>query len=184
VIGQKLLNSPKNVLYGDKVEVMSDENKILSKSAQSVQQALAKKGLAFEVLELSASTRTANDAANTIGCDVAQIMKSLLFCSTKTNQPVLVLASGINRVNEKIIEQSLGEKIVKADAHFTRDITGFAIGGVPPVGHKQTITHVFIDEDLLQHNVLWAAAGTPNAVFSLNSSDIESLTHGKIIAIK
>lgn len=94
------------------------------------------------------------------------------------------LASGINRVNEKIIEQWVGEKIVKADAHFTRDITGFAIGGVPPVGHKQTITHIFIDEDLLQHNVLWAAAGTPNAVFSLNSSDMESLTHGKIIAIK
>ena len=85
---------------------------------------------------------------------------------------------------EEIIEQCVGEKIVKADAHFTRDITGFAIGGVPPVGHKQTITHIFIDEDLLQHNVLWAAAGTPNAVFSLNSSDIESLTHGKIITIK
>lgn len=162
---------------------MSDENKILSKSAQSVQQALAKKGLAFEVLELSESTRTASDAANTIGCEVVQIMKSLLFCSAKTKQLVLVLASGINRVNEKIIEQWVGEKIVKADANFTREITGFAIGGVPPVGHKQTITHIFIDEDLLQHN-LWAAAGTPNAVFSLNSSDIESLTHGKIIAIK
>ena len=163
---------------------MSDENKILSKSAQGVQQALANKGLAFEVLELSASTCTANEAANTIGCDVAQIMKSLLFCSAKTTQPVLVLASGINRVNEKVIEQWIGENIVKADAHFTRDLTGFAIGGVPPIGHKQTITHIFIDEDLLQHNVLWAAADTPNAVFSLNFSDIESLTHGKIIAIK
>ncbi|KTD58887.1 YbaK/EbsC family protein [Legionella shakespearei] len=162
---------------------MSDE-KILSKSAQRVQQALASKGLAFEVLELSASTRTANDAANTIGCEVAQIMKSLLFCSAKTNQPVLILASGINRVNEKIIAQWLGEKIVKADAEFTREITGFAIGGIPPVGHKQVINHIFIDEDLLQHKVLWAAAGTPNAVFSLPSNDIESLTHGKIIAIK
>jgi prolyl-tRNA editing enzyme YbaK/EbsC (Cys-tRNA(Pro) deacylase) len=163
---------------------MSDENKIVSKSAQRVQQALTEKGLAFEVIELSTSTRTVNDAANTIGCDVAQIMKSLVFCSTKTNQPVLVLASGINRVNEKIIEQWLGEKIVKADAHFTRDITGFAIGGVPPVGHQKTIPHIFIDEDLLQHRVLWAAAGTPNAVFSMNSSEIESLTGGKIIAIK
>lgn len=163
---------------------MSDENKRLSKSAQTVQQALAEKGLAFEVLELSASTRTANDAANTIGCNVAQIMKSLLFCSANTNQPVLILASGINRVNEKVIEQWVGEKIVKADADFTRDVTGFAIGGVPPVGHKQTISHIFIDKDLLQHKVLWAAAGTPNAVFSLNSSDIESLTHGKIITIK
>ncbi len=122
---------------------MSDENKLLSKSAQTVQQALAKKGLAFEVLELSASTRTANDAANTIGCEVAQIMKSLLFCSAKTKQPVLVLASGVNRVNEKIIEQWVGEKIVKAEVQFTRDITGFAIGGVPPIAHKQTITHIF-----------------------------------------
>jgi prolyl-tRNA editing enzyme YbaK/EbsC (Cys-tRNA(Pro) deacylase) len=163
---------------------MSDEIKALSKSAQSVQQALAEKGLFFEVIELSASTRTASDAANTIGCDVAQIIKSLLFCTAKTNQPVLVLASGINRVNEKIIEQWVGEKIVKADAYFTRDITGFAIGGIPPVGHKQTISHIFIDEDLLQHSVLWAAAGTPNAVFSLNSGEIASLTHGKIMAIK
>ncbi|MCL9685682.1 YbaK/EbsC family protein [Legionella maioricensis] len=163
---------------------MSNENKILSKSAQRVQQALAQKGLSFELIELSASTRTANDAANTIGCDVAQIVKSLLFCTAKTSQPVLVLASGINRVNEKIIEQWVGEKIVKADAGFTREVTGFAIGGVPPVGHKQTITHIFIDEDLLQHHVLWAAAGTPYAVFSLSSREIESLTHGKIIAIK
>ena len=163
---------------------MSDENKILSKSAQGIQQALVEKGLAFKVIELSASTRTAIDAANTIGCDVAQIMKSLLFSTTKTKQPVLVLASGINRFNEKTIEQWVGEKIVKADAHFTRDITGFAIGGVPPIGHKQTITHIFIDEDLMQYKILWAAAGTPNAVFSLSSRDVESLTHGKVIAIK
>lgn len=163
---------------------MSNENKTLSKSAQSVQQALAEKGLVFEVIELSSSTRTANDAASSIGCDVAQIMKSLLFHTAKTNQPVLVLASGANRVNEKIIEQWVGEKIIKADANFTREITGFAIGGVPPIGHKQAITHIFIDEDLLQHNILWAAAGTPNAVFSLSSSEIETLTHGKIITIK
>lgn len=163
---------------------MANENKILSKKAQSIQQILAEKELAFEVIELSASTRTASDAANALGCDVAQIMKSLLFCTTKTKQPILVLASGINRVNEKTIEQWAGEKIVKADANFTRDVTGFAIGGVPPIGHKQRITHIFIDEDLLQHTILWAAAGTPNAVFSLSSNDIELLTHGKIIAIK
>ncbi|KTC65040.1 YbaK/aminoacyl-tRNA synthetase associated region (plasmid) [Legionella adelaidensis] len=160
------------------------ENKILSKSAQKVQEALAQKGISFEVIELSESTRTANDAANTIGCDVAQIIKSLLFCTAKTNYPVLVLASGVNRVNEKIIEQWVGEKIVKADAHFTREITGFAIGGVPPVGHKQTITSVFIDEELLQHTILWAAAGTPNAVFSLRANEIETLTQGKVIALK
>lgn len=163
---------------------MTSENKTLSKSAQSVQYALAEKGLAFEVIELSSSTRTASDAANSIGCEVAQIMKSLMFQTAKTNQPVLVLASGINRVNEKTIEQWVGEKITKADADYTREITGFAIGGVPPIGHTQVITHVFIDEDLLQHLTLWAAAGTPNAVFSLSSHEIEALTHGKVIAIK
>ncbi|WP_367608152.1 YbaK/EbsC family protein [Legionella sp. W05-934-2] len=163
---------------------MSHENKLVSKRAQSIQQILAEKGLHFEVIELSTSTRTAIDAARAIGCDVAQIMKSLLFCTEISKQPVLVLASGINRVNELNIAQWVGEKIRKADAHFTREVTGFAIGGVPPVGHKQTIRHIFIDIDLLNHNVLWAAAGTPNAVFSLSASDIESLTHGKIIAIR
>ena len=163
---------------------MTNESKNLSKSAQSVQDALSQKGLVFEVVELSSSTRTANDAAATIGCEVAQIIKSLLFRSENTNQPVLILASGINRVNEKTIEKLISEKIIKADADFTREITGFAIGGVPPVGHKQKIDKIFIDEDLLKYEKLWAAAGTPNAVFSLPSSDLESLTCGKIVTIK
>ncbi len=94
------------------------------------------------------------------------------------------MASGVNRVNEKIIENWVGEPLVKADADFTRDKTGFAIGGVPPIGHKQIIPLIFIDEDLLQHGQLWAAAGTPNAVFSLQASDIEHLTLGKIVPIK
>jgi prolyl-tRNA editing enzyme YbaK/EbsC (Cys-tRNA(Pro) deacylase) len=163
---------------------MTNEYKNLSKSAQSVQDVLSQKGLSFEVVELSSSTRTANDAAATIGCEVAQIVKSLLFRSANTNQPVLVLASGINRVNEKTIEKLMGEKIVKADADFTREMTGFAIGGVPPTGHKQKIDNIFIDEDLLKFEKLWAAAGTPNAVFSLRSSDLENLTDGKIVSIK
>ena len=163
---------------------MSNENKIVSKSAQSIQNVLVEKGLTLEVIELSSSTRTANDAAATIGCDVAQIVKSLLFRSAYTSQPVFILASGVNRVNEKTIETLVGEKIVKANADFTREITGYAIGGVPPVGHKQIINHIFIDEDLLQYEKLWAAAGTPNAVFSLYSSSIESLTNGKIVSIK
>lgn len=163
---------------------MLNENKNLSKSAQSIQDFLSKKGLAFEVVELSSSTRTANDAATTIGCEVAQIVKSLVFRSEKTNQAILILTSGINRVNENTIEKIVGEKIVKADANFTREVTGFAIGGVPPIGHSQKINHIFIDEDLLQYEILWAAAGTPNSVFSLHSSDLESLTDGKIVSIK
>jgi prolyl-tRNA editing enzyme YbaK/EbsC (Cys-tRNA(Pro) deacylase) len=159
-------------------------DKILSKSAQSVQDVLSQKGLPFEVVELAASTRTANDAAATIGCEVAQIIKSLLFRSAETNQPVLILASGVNRVNEKKIEKLMGEKIIKADADFTCEVTGFAIGGVPPVGHKKIINNIFIDEDLLKFEKLWAAAGTPNAVFSLRSLDISNLTDGKIVSIK
>jgi Cys-tRNA(Pro) deacylase len=156
---------------------------MLSKSAQSVQDVLSQKGLAFKVIEFPAGTRTAQEAAQTIGCEVAQIVKSLIFRTKETNKPVLVLVSGVNRVNEKIIEALLGEKITKADADFTREATGFAIGGIPPVGHKQAIM-TFIDEDLLKLGVLWAAAGTPNASFSLHASDLESLTGGKVIAIK
>jgi prolyl-tRNA editing enzyme YbaK/EbsC (Cys-tRNA(Pro) deacylase) len=163
---------------------MSCQDKKLSKAAQSVQDVLHGKGLDFEVVELSSSTRTAQEAANTIGCEVAHIVKSLLFCTKGTHQPVLVLASGVNRVNEQRITALVGEKIEKPDADFVREITGFAIGGIPPIGHKKAIPYVFIDEDLLQYEVLWAAAGTPNAVFSLNSKDLEQLTHGKIVAIK
>ncbi len=163
---------------------MTNDPKILSKSAQTVQNALFQKGLSLEVVELSSSTRTAADAAATIGCDVAQIVKSMLFRTAHTNQPILILASGINRINEKAIEKVLGEKIVKADADFTRESTGFAIGGVPPVGHKQSIKNIFIDEDLLLYDTLWAAAGTPNAVFSMPSNKIVHATDGKVIAIK
>ena len=162
---------------------MTNSNNALSRSAQVVQQALAQKGLEFKVLELSSSTRTANEAAETIGCQVAEIIKSLVFRGKQSNKPYLVLASGINRVDEKKIAQAVGEKIVKADADFTREVTGFAIGGVPPVGHKQAID-TFIDEDLLRYEKLWAAAGTPNAVFSLHSNDLMGVTSGKIISIK
>lgn len=162
---------------------MSQTNNTLSKSAQSVQDVLAEKGMKFKVVELSASTRTANDAAAALGCEVAQIVKSLIFRTQETNKPILILASGINRVNEKMIEAQMGEKIVKADADFAREVTGFAIGGVPPVGHKQHL-ETFIDGDLFQYEELWAAAGTPNAVFNFHSADLEVLTGGKVIAVK
>lgn len=158
-------------------------DKTLSKSAQTIQDALSKHGLHFEVVEFSESTRTAADAAKTIGCTVAQIVKSLVFRTKETNKPLLVLASGVNRVNEELIEKYIGEKITKADADFIRDVTGFAIGGVPPMGHK-TVIDTFVDEDLLKFETLWAAAGTPNAVFSLNSVDVINLTSGKVIAVK
>ncbi len=156
----------------------------LKKSAQSVQDSLKTKGLDFRVLELSESTRTAKDAAATIGCAVEQIVKSLIFKTADSAKPVLVLASGPNRVNENAIASYIGESIVKADAAFTQDVTGFAIGGIPPVGHKQPIEHVLIDEDLLQYEDLWAAAGTPHAVFNLKSRDLPALTNGKVVSVK
>ena len=161
---------------------MSGTNQ-LSKSAQTVQDALASRGLSLKVVEFPASTRTAQDAATAIGCTVAQIVKSLIFRTSVTHRPVLVLVSGVNRVNEKILEQQIGEKIEKADAEFAREATGFAIGGIPPVGHKQRI-QTFIDADLLNYKEIWAAAGTPNAVFCLESVHLVPLTHGTVITVK
>jgi prolyl-tRNA editing enzyme YbaK/EbsC (Cys-tRNA(Pro) deacylase) len=161
---------------------MEHNSKALSKSAQSVQKALAEKGLPLTVIELAASTRTAQDAASALKCEVGQIVKSLIFRTKKTNRPILILASGPNRVDEKLIEQAVGEEITKADADFTREATGFAIGGIPPVGHKQHL-ETYIDEDLLNFDQVWAAAGTPHAVFSVPSQELAALTHGKIIKI-
>lgn len=159
-------------------------NQTLKKSAQSVQDILADMGLDFKVVELSQSTRTAQEAADSIGCEVAQIAKSLIFMTKTTQRPVLVLASGVNRVNEKAIAKLIGEKITKANADQTREITGFAIGGIPPVGHQQDIELIFIDEDLLSFESLWAAAGTPNAVFNLKGKDLLTITQGKVVSVK
>jgi prolyl-tRNA editing enzyme YbaK/EbsC (Cys-tRNA(Pro) deacylase) len=158
--------------------------KSLAKSAQSIQAALAKKGLECKVVELSDSTRTAQDAASSIGCEVSQIIKSLIFKTKTTHKPVLILASGPNRVNEKVIESYVGEKITKADADFVRDVTGFAIGGIPPIGHKQNIEFIFVDEDLFKFDSIWAAAGTPNAVFNLKVQDLVEMTDGRVVSIK
>lgn len=157
---------------------------ILSKSAEIVQKALLERGLEFGVVELATSTRTANDAATTIGCQVGQIVKSLLFRTKETQRPVLVLASGKNRVNEEAIQRYVGEKIAKADADYAREKTGFAIGGIPPLGHLNPISHIYIDEDLLQYETLWAAAGTPYAVFSLPAIWLHVATGGQIVSIK
>ena len=162
---------------------MTTQNNIISKSAQKVQNALLQKGVEFKVIELPASAHTAIAAAEALECEVAQIVKSLIFKTKETHQPILVLASGINRVNEKAVAQIVGEKLEKADANFTREVTGYAIGGIPPVGHATQI-NTYIDEDLLKLGTLWAAAGTPNAVFSFESKDIESLTNGHVVCIK
>jgi prolyl-tRNA editing enzyme YbaK/EbsC (Cys-tRNA(Pro) deacylase) len=156
----------------------------LAKSAASVQEALDKLGLECKVLELPDSTRTAADAASSIGCDITQIVKSLIFRTKNSGKPVLVLASGPNQVDIKTIEDRVGESITKADADFVREVTGFAIGGIPPIGHKNAIDFIYIDRDLLDLDEIWAAAGTPNAVFCIKSQDLLKATDGKLINIK
>ena len=118
-----------------------------------------------------------------VGCDVAQIAKSLIFRTCETDRPVLVIASGANRVNEKRIAALMGEDICKADADYVREHTGFAIGGVPPVGHLEQIP-TLIDEDLLQFQEIWAAAGTPHALFKLSPEDLLRATSGKVISVR
>jgi prolyl-tRNA editing enzyme YbaK/EbsC (Cys-tRNA(Pro) deacylase) len=156
--------------------------KTLSASAQKVQDALNAMGLTLEVVELPGSTRTAAEAAQAVGCQVGQIVKSLVFKARRSERPILVIASGANRVAEPLIESLIGEALGKADADFVRQHTGFAIGGVPPVGHSETLT-TFIDEDLLQYNQVWAAAGTPHAVFQLNPYELPRLTGGLVVRI-
>jgi len=134
-------------------------------------------------VELPDSTRTAADAAQAIGCTVAQIAKSLIFRAEEADRPILVIASGVNRVNEKTLAAILGEKIGKADADFVRQRAGFVIGGVPPVGHIEPI-ETFLDEDLLQYDEIWAAAGTPHAVFRLTPDELARATAGKVICIR
>ena len=156
---------------------------MLSPSAQKVQDALAALGLTLQVVELPASTRTALDAAQAIGCQVGQIVKSLVFKSKRTDRPILVIASGANRVDEKKVEALIGEPLGKADADFVRQRTGFVIGGVPPLGHAQPL-ETFIDQDLLQYPWVWAAAGTPNAVFQLDPADLPRMSGGQLADIK
>src|SRR5215207_6873663 len=143
----------------------------LSESARRVQRALAAVGIAAEVVELPQSTRTASDAAAAIGCRVEQIAKSLVFRRADSGRPVLVIASGANRVDERLVASHLNTEIAKADADFVRATTGFAIGGVPPLGHDLPL-QTLIDQDLLQLDTIWAAAGTPHAVFSLNPNQL------------
>lgn len=156
---------------------------MLSSSAQRVQDALNAIGIKIQVVELPASTRTSAEAAEAVGCQVGQIAKSLIFKTQISERPVLVIASGVNRVSEARLAALIGEPIAKADADFVREHTGFAIGGVPPIGHLKRI-QTFIDEDLLGYQEIWAAAGTPHAVFRLTPQELITLTGGQVTMVK
>ncbi|MCL6640220.1 MAG: YbaK/EbsC family protein [Candidatus Rokubacteria bacterium] len=154
----------------------------LSPSAQRVQDALRERGFPYEVVESAEPTRTAADAARLVGCQVGQIAKSLVFRTASTGRPVLVITSGANTVNEFRIGMYLKEALVKAPAAFVREVTGFAIGGVPPLGHARLL-ETFIDEDLMQYSEIWAAAGTPHALFRLVPADLVRMTGGRVVKV-
>jgi len=155
-------------------------NKQLPDSAKKVQNYLITHGYSSEIVEFSDATRTAKEAALAIGCEVAQIAKSLIFIDQGSNSPVLVIASGVNQVDVKKIELQAGLQLIKADGKFVKERAGFAIGGVPPCAHNENLK-TFLDPSLLQYEWLWAAAGTPFSVFKLRSDELQKMTDGTFI---
>lgn len=155
----------------------------LKESAQQFQKKLLDLGYSNQVVELPSSTRTAKEAAEAIGCDVEQIAKSIVFRLKHTDQALLVVASGKNRINEQRISAYVDDKIKNADANFVREKTGFVIGGVPPLGHKEKVI-TLIDEDLFQYETIWAAAGHPMAVFQLTPDELVAMTEGRVVSVK
>ena len=155
----------------------------LSSSAQKIQDLLLSLGYPYSVVEHAESTRTAQEAADRASCELGQIVKSLIFRGKTSGKPILVLTSGANRVDEKLISGYAGETISRADADFVRAVTGYAIGGVPPIGHTEKM-ETYLDADFLSHQTIWAAAGTPNAIFELRTEDLQKMTDGKILLVK
>ncbi len=158
-------------------------DKKLKNSAQRIQDILNEYQLEARVIEFSELTRTAQEAANAIGCEVGQIAKTLIFKSKTTSNPICIIASGKNRVDEKKIVQLVGEEIEKPDAEYVLKHTSFAIGGVPPIGHVLDIKPL-IDEDLMAYQEIWAAAGTPNSVFRLSPDALLKITQGRVANIR
>jgi prolyl-tRNA editing enzyme YbaK/EbsC (Cys-tRNA(Pro) deacylase) len=154
----------------------------LPDAAQRVEDAAKALGLTISVVVMPATTRTAEDAAAACGCAVGQIVKSLVFQGKGTKRPYLFLVSGANRVNEKAVAGPVGEAIMRADVNFVRDTTGYAIGGIPPLGHDTTIA-TFIDADLLKYDVVWAAAGTPHTVFSVDPKALRDATGATTLTV-
>jgi prolyl-tRNA editing enzyme YbaK/EbsC (Cys-tRNA(Pro) deacylase) len=139
-------------------------------------------GLDIEIRALAASTRTAEEAAVACQCTVAQIVKSLVFRGAASGKPYLLLVSGANRVDEAGVASAIGEGLVRPDARFVREVTGYAIGGIPPFGHADPLT-TFIDRDLLTHTRVFAAAGTPQSIFACDPERLAETTGARVIKI-
>ena len=153
-----------------------------SPTVRRVQAALQALGLGHEIVDLGLSARTAADAAGAVGCRVDQIAKSLVFRLRESGRALLVVTSGTHRVNEARVATLVGEPLDRADADFVRTETGFAIGGVAPVGHVKPVV-TLIDEHLLTFEEIWAAAGHPNMVFRLRPADLVTMTGGRVAAV-
>ena len=154
----------------------------LPAAARQVQDAADRLGLAVTIREMPDSTRTAAEAATACGCTVGQIIKSLIFKGKESGRPYLLLVSGDNRVNEKAVAETIGEAIVRPDADFVRTATGFAIGGIPPFGHMVKLATYF-DQDLLQYETVWAAAGTPRTVFAVDPGRLRTVLEAAVIRV-
>jgi len=152
-----------------------------SKSTRRVIAALHAHGVDTEVRDMPGSTRTAQDAADAVGCAVAQIVKSLLFAS-EDGRAWLVLASGPNRVDTDLLQERTGCSVSMADPATVREVTGFAIGGVAPVGLARDLP-VVMDEDLLRHDVVWAAAGTPKSVFPVDPQVLRRISAADVVRV-
>jgi len=142
---------------------------------------LADSGVGIAVKQFPAGTRTAVDAANAIGCEVGQIVKSLVFVAA--GRPVVALVSGANRLDESLLASVAGAPVAKADAGTARTATGYSIGGVPPFGHATDVP-VFMDRDLLGHSMVWAAAGRPDSVFEIAPQRLLELSHAEVADLK
>lgn len=157
------------------VELKNNED--LSAKALRFQSVLDEYSPDSRVVEFKQSARTAQEAADAIGCELDQIVKSLVF-RTGSDGAVLVLTAGGNRVDEALIGETLGSEVRMGDAAFVRTHTGYAIGGVPPFGHPERI-ETLIDEDLLKYDEIWAAGGTPNTVFPIGPERLLAITGGR-----
>lgn len=154
----------------------------LKPAPRRVQQAAEVLGLAVQVVEMAQSTRTAEEAAAACGCAVGQIIKSLVFRGRQSGEPILLLVSGSNRVDQKGVAASIGEALDRPDAAFVREVTGFAIGGIPPFGHARPLP-AWIDRDLLQYATVWAAAGSPEAVFEVDPRRLADAVGARVIGV-
>jgi len=154
----------------------------LPASAARVQAAGRALGLDIAVIEMAASARTAEEAAAACACDLAQIVKSLVFKGQDTGRPILLLVSGRNRVNEEAAARRVGEGLTRPDARFDREATGYAIGGIPPFGHAGPV-ETYMDESLLAWPLVWAAAGTPRCLFCVEPARLRDATGARVISV-